>query len=128
MKGVMRFLLASTVLVYSSSPQGEGDTVDETACFDAAAVRHVYTTSKLAAEMLCHDYWNMHKLPFTVLRYGSPYGPRMRFSLVIPVFVRKALRGEPLTLGGAGSQHRKFVFVEDLARPNELALGDAEQN
>jgi UDP-glucose 4-epimerase len=126
--GVKRFLLASTVWFYSSIPPMEGDTVDETALVDPAAVRHVYTTSKVAAEMLCHDYWNMHKLPFTVLRYGIPYGPRMRFSLVIPVFVRKALRGEALTLSGDGSQHRKFVYVEDLARAHVLALGDAAQN
>jgi UDP-glucose 4-epimerase len=125
---VKRFLLASTVWFYSSIPPMEGDTVDETALVDPAAVRHVYTTSKVAAEMLCHDYWNMHKLPFTVLRYGIPYGPRMRFSLVIPVFVRKALRGEALTLSGDGSQHRKFVYVEDLARAHVLALGDAAQN
>jgi UDP-glucose 4-epimerase len=52
----------------------------------------------------------------------------MRFSLVIPVFVRKALRGEALTLSGNGSQHRKFVYVEDLARAHVLALGDAAQN
>jgi Nucleoside-diphosphate-sugar epimerases len=126
--GVKRFLLASTVWFYSSIPPMDGDTVDETALVDPAAVRHVYTTSKVAAEMLCHDYWNMHKLPFTVLRYGIPYGPRMRFSLVIPVFVRKALRGEALTLSGDGSQHRKFVYVEDLARAHVLALGDTAQN
>ena len=126
--GVQRFLLASTVWVYSSIPPMEGETVDETALVDPAAVRHVYTTSKIAAEMLCHDYWNMHRLPFTVLRYGIPYGPRMRFSLVIPVFVRKALRGEALTLSGDGSQHRKFVYVEDLARAHVLALRDAAQN
>ena len=126
--GVKRFLLASTVWFYSSIPPMDGDTVDETALVDPAAVRHVYTTSKVAAEMLCHDYWNMHQLPFTVLRYGIPYGPRMRFSLVIPVFVRKALRGEALTLSGDGSQHRKFVYVEDLARAHVLALGDAAQN
>ena len=126
--GVKRFLLASTVWFYSSIPPMDGDTVDESALVDPAAVRHVYTTSKVAAEMLCHDYWNMHQLPFTVLRYGIPYGPRMRFSLVIPVFVRKALRGEALTLSGDGSQHRKFVYVEDLARAHVLALGDAAQN
>jgi UDP-glucose 4-epimerase len=125
---VKRFLLASTVWVYSSIPPMDGDTVDETADFDAGAVRHVYTTSKVAAEFLCHDYWNMHKLPFTVLRYGIPYGPRMRFSLVVPVFVRKALKGEALTLTGDGSQHRKFVYVEDLARAHVLALRPEAEN
>ena len=95
---------------------------------DISAARHVYTTSKIAAEMLCHDYWSMHKLPFTILRYGIPYGPRMRFSLVMPVFVRKALRGEALTISGDGSQHRKFIYVEDLARGHVSALGEVAVN
>jgi len=123
-----RFILASTVWVYSSVPQSTGDTVDESVPLDPAASRHVYTSSKIAAEMLCHDYWNMHQLPFTILRYGIPYGPRMRLSLVVPVFVRKVLRGEPLTVSGDGSQHRKFVYIEDLARGHVLALGDVAKN
>ncbi len=126
--GLKRFVLASTVWVYSSVPQSAGDVVDETECMDVAASRHIYTSSKIAAEMLCHDYWNMYKLPFTVLRYGIPYGPRMRLSLVVPVFVRKVLRGEPLTVSGTGSQHRKFVYVEDLARAHPLALCDTAEN
>ncbi len=123
-----RVILASTVWVYSSVAPSEGDEVDEGAPMAMEAVRHVYTSTKLAAEMLCHDYWNMHQLPFTILRYGIPYGPRMRLSLVVPLFVRKALAGEPLTVAGDGSQHRKFVYVEDLARAHVLALGDAAQN
>ncbi len=123
-----RVILASTVWVYSSIPALEAPAVDESACFSLAAARHVYTSSKLAAEMLCHDYWNMYKLPFTILRYGIPYGPRMRPSLVIPIFVRKALAGEPLTITGDGSQHRKFVYVEDLARGHVLALSEGAAN
>jgi UDP-glucose 4-epimerase len=128
LNNLKRFVLASTVWVYSSVPPSDSETVDETADMDMDAVRHIYTTSKIAAEMLVHDYWNAHKLPFTILRYGIPYGPRMRFSLVVPVFVRKALRGEPLTVAGDGSQHRKFVYVEDLARGHVLALGDQGEN
>ena len=41
---------------------------------------------------------------------------------MIPIFVQKALRGEPLTIAGDGSQFRKFVYVEDLAEGNMLAL------
>src|SRR5256885_4785617 len=92
------------------------------------ANRHVYTTTKIASEMLCHDYWNMHKVPFTILRYGIPYGPRMRPSLVIPRFVEMALAGEPITVHGDGSQYRNYVYVEDLARAHVLALGDAAAN
>jgi UDP-glucose 4-epimerase len=92
------------------------------------ANRHIYTTTKVASEMLCHDYWNMHKVPFTILRYGIPYGPRMRPSLVLPIFVRKAMAGEPLTVTGDGLQNRKFIYVEDLARGHALCLQDAGEN
>ena len=60
-------------------------------CFDPALTGHVYTTTKIASEMLCHDYQTLYNVPFTVLRYGIPYGPRMRPSLVIPIFMRKAI-------------------------------------
>ncbi|HEY7269061.1 MAG TPA: NAD-dependent epimerase/dehydratase family protein [Dehalococcoidia bacterium] len=127
--GIGRFVLASSVWVYSSHQPATPDaTVDEDALISIDINRHVYTTTKLAAEMLCHDYWNAHGLPFTILRYGIPYGPRMRPSLVIPIFVRKALNGEALTITGDGSQHRKFVYVEDLARGHVLALSDAGKN
>jgi UDP-glucose 4-epimerase len=126
--GIGRVILASTVWVYSSVPAPDAAAVDESACFSLRAARHVYTSSKVAAEMLCHDYWNMHQLPFTILRYGIPYGPRMRPSLVIPIFVRKALEGEPLTVAGDGTQHRKFVYVEDLARAHVLALNERAAN
>jgi UDP-glucose 4-epimerase len=126
--GIGRVILASTVWVYSSVAAPEAAVVDESACFSLGAARHVYTSSKVAAEMLCHDYWSMHQVPFTILRYGIPYGPRMRLSLVIPIFVRKALAGEPLTVAGDGTQHRKFVYVEDLARAHVLALDERAAN
>ena len=52
----------------------------------------------------------------------------MRDSLVIPRFVQLARAGEALTVAGDGSQHRKFVYVEDLARAHVLALGDHAEN
>ena len=128
LNGLRRFLLASTVWVYSSAGSSASDTADERTLMDIEAARHIYTTSKIAAEMLCHDYREMHQLPFTILRYGIPYGPRMRLSLVMAVFVRKALLGENLTVSGDGSQHRKFVYVEDLARAHVLALSEAATN
>jgi UDP-glucose 4-epimerase len=119
---VGRFFLASTVWVYSSLPEEVEAPVDEDAPLAVAADRHVYTTTKLAAEMLCHDFQRRHGLPCTILRYGIPYGPRMRPSLVIPTFVRRALRGEPLLVAGDGSQSRRFLYVGDLARAHTLAL------
>ena len=120
-----RVVLASTVWVYGAARE---ERVDERSCFDPALTGHVYTTTKIASEMLCHDYQTLFKVPFTVLRYGIPYGPRMRPSLVIPIFIRKAMNGEPMTVAGDGSQHRKFVYVEDLAEAHVLALAPEAEN
>ncbi|HEX5480739.1 MAG TPA: NAD-dependent epimerase/dehydratase family protein, partial [Dehalococcoidia bacterium] len=120
-----RVVLASTVWVYGAARE---ERVDERSCFDPALTGHVYTTTKIASEMLCHDYETLFKVPFTVLRYGIPYGPRMRPSLVIPIFIRKAMNGEPMTVAGDGSQHRKFVYVEDLAEAHVLALAPEAEN
>ena len=127
--GLQRVVLASTVWVYSSyRPEFDAELVGEDVPISVDANRHVYTTTKIAAEMLCHDYWNMHGVPFTILRYGIPYGPRMRPSLVLPIFVRRALAGEPLTVTGDGLQHRKFIYVEDLAAGHVAALSEAGKN
>jgi UDP-glucose 4-epimerase len=120
-----RVILASTVWVYSASlPQQ----VDEETCFSPETDRHLYASTKIAAELMCRDYWNMYKRPYTVLRYGIPYGPRMRDALVICAFLRRALKGEPLILSGGGTQHRMFVYVEDLARAHVLAMSPRAEN
>jgi len=120
--GAKRVHLASTVWVYNGA---EADAVDETTPFYLDGAGHVYTSTKMASEMICHNYGKMYGVPFTVLRYGIPYGPRMREELLIPVFVRKALRGQPLIVAGDGSQYRKFVFVRDMAEAHLLAMKDA---
>src|SRR5262249_42710692 len=76
---------------------------------------HLYTASKLAGEMYCSSYAELYDVPYTILRFGIPYGPRARPAAVIPIFVNKALAGEPLTIAGDGAQGRRFVYVEDLA-------------
>ena len=76
----------------------------------------------MSSEYYCQSYSRLYGVPVTVLRYGIPYGPRARDGAVVPIFVQKAFRGEPLTVAGDGSQFRKFVYVEDLAEGKVLAL------
>ena len=125
-RGDLRVVLASTVWVFGAAA-GDG-TVDETAYIDLARSGHLYTSSKIAAEMVLHSYAALYDLPFTVLRYGVPYGPRMRDELVIAKFVAKALAGEALTVAGDGKQTRNFVYVEDLADAHVLALEPSAVN
>ncbi len=107
---VGRVVYASTIWVYSDVV---ADHVDE----DTALVppAHLYTATKLAGELYCRSYRELYQVESTILRFGIPYGPRARPAAVVPIFVRKALAGEPLTVAGGGLQSRRFVYVEDLA-------------
>ncbi len=108
--GISRVVYGSTIWVYGESGDG---IVDEATLLGLP--KHLYTATKLAGEMYCTSYAELYGLDCTILRFGIPYGPRGRPATVIPIFVRKALAGEPLTLAGDGMQTRRFVYVEDIA-------------
>ncbi len=121
--GIKRIIYGSTTWVYSETVTNE---VDEKTPLHAPS--HLYTATKLTGEYYCQSYSNLYGLEVTILRYGIPYGPRARDGAVIPIFVRKAINGEPLTIAGDGSQFRKFVYVEDLAEGNVLGLKNIARN
>ncbi|MEP7026829.1 MAG: NAD(P)-dependent oxidoreductase [Actinomycetota bacterium] len=125
-QGVGRVILASTVWVYGATA-GEGERTED-ALVDLSKSGHVYVSTKLAAEMLMHSYQQMYGQEFTILRYGIPYGPRMRDALVIAKFVRFAQEGQPITIAGTGDQQRNYVYVEDLADGHVRALQPAAAN
>ena len=114
-----RVFFASTVWVYAGCREEQ---VDEETPFQMPGAGHVYTSSKIAAEFYLHDYHELYGLRFTILRYGIPYGPRAREGTVVPIFVKKVLSGEPITIYGDGNQFRNFLYVEDLAEGNVLAM------
>jgi UDP-glucose 4-epimerase len=121
--GVKRIVYASTIWVYSDCV--EDDVTEDTLL---PAPSHLYTSTKLAGELYCKAYQELYGIDYTILRFGIPYGPRAREAAVIPAFVGKALRGEPLTLAGDGGQSRRFVYVEDLADGVALGLADVAEN
>jgi UDP-glucose 4-epimerase len=131
--GLGRTVLASTVWVYNAAV-GEGGLddgepeLDEHAPIDLHRNSHLYVTTKLAAEMLLHSYRELYGQHFTILRYGIPYGPRMRDALVVARFVQAALAGRPITIAGDGRQTRNFVYVEDLVDAHVRALSPAAQD
>jgi UDP-glucose 4-epimerase len=117
---VDRLIFASTVWVYAGVRE-EGMLPEHTP-FYLPDAGHIYTSSKIAAEMFIHNYHRLYGQKFTILRYGIPYGPRMREELVIAIFVKRALEGKPLTIQGAGDQYRNYIYISDLASANVLAL------
>jgi UDP-glucose 4-epimerase len=124
--GVRRVYLASTVWVYNGTPNG--GPLDESVPFYLDGAGHIYTSSKMACEMICHNYNQLYDVSFTILRLGIPYGPRMREELLIPTFIKKALNGQPLTVAGKGSQYRNFIYVRDLADAHVLAMKEIGTN
>ncbi len=123
---VSRVYLASTVWVYNGCPNN--GTVNESTPFYLDGAGHIYTSTKMACEMICHNYAKLYNVPFTVLRLGIPYGPRMREELLIPIFLKKALNGQPLTIAGKGDQYRNFVYVRDMADAHVLAMSEKAAN
>ena len=123
---VGRAVLASTVWVYSATSPDDPGTEDLP--MSVTSPGHVYTASKLAAELVATSYAHLYGLPYTILRYGIPFGPRMREELVIPRFLGRAHAGEPIVINGDGLQYRNYVYIEDMARAHVLALDERAAN
>ena len=121
-KEVERVVLASTTWVYGKA-QG---VVDENSPIPMPD--HIYTKTKIGQEHLLYTWHQHYGLPFTILRYGIPYGPRMRSNMVIATFVERALKGKPITIFGDGNQGRCFIYVEDLAEGNVACLQNSGKN
>jgi dTDP-glucose 4,6-dehydratase len=110
-----RFLLASTSEVYGDPlrhPQQE----DYWGNVNPIGPRGVYDEAKRFAEALTMAYHRAHGVETRIVRIFNTYGPRMRLDdgRVVPNFVGQALRSEPLTVYGDGSQTRSFCYVDDL--------------
>jgi dTDP-glucose 4,6-dehydratase len=110
-----RFLLASTSEVYGDPlvhPQRE----DYWGNVNPVGPRGVYDEAKRFAEAMTMAYHRVHGLDTRIVRIFNTYGSRMRLTdgRAIPTFVRQALRNEPLTVYGDGSQTRSFTYVSDL--------------
>ncbi|MCC7519856.1 MAG: SDR family oxidoreductase [Verrucomicrobiae bacterium] len=110
-----RFVLASTSEVYGD-PLVHPQTEDYWGNVNPIGPRGVYDEAKRFAEAMTFAYHRAHGVDVKVVRIFNTYGPRMRLrdGRVVPAFIGQALRGEPLTVFGNGSQTRSFCFVSDL--------------
>jgi dTDP-glucose 4,6-dehydratase len=110
-----RFLLASTSEVYGD-PLIHPQTEDYWGNVNPIGPRGVYDEAKRFAEAMAMAYHRYHDLDTRIVRIFNTYGPRMRLEdgRVVPNFIAQALRGDPLTVYGDGSQTRSFCFVSDL--------------
>ncbi len=110
-----KILQASTSEVYGDPtvhPQAE----EYWGHVNPIGIRACYDEGKRCAETLFFDYYRQHQLKIKVARIFTTYGPRMQPNdgRVVSNFIVQALKGEPITIYGDGSQTRSFCYVEDL--------------
>ncbi|MBU0979486.1 MAG: SDR family oxidoreductase [Nanoarchaeota archaeon] len=112
-----RFLLASTSEVYGDPlihPQPESYWGN----VNPVGVRGCYDEAKRFAEAITMAYHRVHKVDTKIARIFNTFGPRNRpdDGRVVPTFINQAIKGEPLTVFGDGSQTRSFCYVEDMVK------------
>ena len=110
-----RFLIASTSEVYGD-PLIHPQTEDYWGNVNPIGFRGVYDEAKRFGESITMAYHRYHGVETRLLRIFNTYGPRMRLDdgRALPAFMGQALRGEPITVFGDGSQTRSFCYVDDL--------------
>ena len=105
--GVQRFVFSSSIYVYSD--QGS-----------------FYRTSKQACEHLIQDYHDRYGMDYTILRYGSLYGPRADSSNAVFKMVTSALETGKIEYGGNGREVREYIHIRDAALMSADVLRDDE--
>ena len=112
-----KILQASTSEVYGD-PTVHPQTEDYWGNVNSVGPRACYDEGKRCAETLFFDYHRQHRLRIKVARIFNTYGPRMHPSdgRVVSNFIMQALKGQPITVYGEGSQTRSFCFVDDLVQ------------
>ncbi len=110
-----RIMLASTSEVYGD-PKEHPQKESYWGNVNPIGIRSCYDEGKRVAETLMMDYHRQNKVDAKIIRIFNTYGPRMLFDdgRVVSNFVVQALKNEPLTIYGDGSQTRSFCFVDDL--------------
>ena len=110
-----RYLLASTSEIYGD-PQISPQVETHWGNVNPIGPRSMYDEAKRFAEALVMSYHHFHNINTHIVRIFNTYGSRMRLDdgRVVPNFIQQALRKEPLTIYGDGSQTRSFCYVDDL--------------
>ena len=114
-------------LAYSSSASVYGDASEvpmtEEHPFNN---RNFYGASKIACEAMCRAFYDRYNLDYVGLRYMNVYGPHQdqtaAYTGVVPIMLNKIDENEPPVINGDGTQAYDFIYVEDVARSNVLAL------
>lgn len=108
-----RFIDFSTSEVFGSMAFKSSET-DQTVSGSAGEARWVYAVSKLAGEHMAHAYFKQYQLPVVTVRPFNVYGPGQTGEGAIQIFIKRALKGEDISIYGDGNQIRAWCYVDDF--------------
>ena len=127
-----KVMIASTSEVYGKSMEDHFSEEDDLVLGATTKGRWSYACSKAIDEFLALAYWKERKLPVVIVRLFNTIGPRQtgRYGMVVPRFVRAAIKNQPIPVYGTGQQTRCFTNVTDVVRvlkrllEHEQAVGE----
>jgi UDP-glucose 4-epimerase len=123
-----RIIIASTSEIYGKNPKQPLSETDDRVVGAPQKIRWTYSDAKAIEEAMAFALHQEKKLPVTTVRLFNTVGPRQtgRYGMVVPRFVQAALKNEPLTIYGDGTQSRVFCHVDDaVAAIAKMAATDA---
>jgi len=113
---VKKFVLSSSAAIYGDNP------VTPKLETMLPEPKSPYAITKLDGEFYCKMFADEGRLPTACLRYFNVFGPRQdpqsQYAAAVPIFIRRALKHEPITIYGDGEQTRDFIYVQDIAAAN----------
>ena len=113
-----RIIIASTSEIYGKNPKQPLSETDDRVVGAPQKIRWTYSDAKAIEEAMAFALHQEKKLPVTTVRLFNTVGPRQtgRYGMVVPRFVHAALKNEPITIYGDGTQSRVFCHVADAVR------------
>jgi UDP-glucose 4-epimerase len=127
-----RIIIASTSEIYGKNPNQPLKEIDDRVVGAPQKIRWTYSDAKAIEEAMAFALHQEKKLPVTTVRLFNTVGPRQtgRYGMVVPRFVQAALKNEPITIYGDGTQSRVFCHVQDAVQAiatmaaTEATIGD----
>jgi UDP-glucose 4-epimerase len=113
-----RIIIASTSEIYGKNPKQPLTETDDRVVGAPQKIRWTYSDAKAIEEAMAFALHQEKKLPVTTVRLFNTVGPRQtgRYGMVVPRFVHAALKNEPITIYGDGTQSRVFCHVDDAVQ------------
>ena len=113
-----RIIIASTSEVYGKNPKQPLSETDDRVVGAPQKIRWTYSDAKALEEAIAHALFLTKQLKVTTIRLFNTVGPRQtgRYGMVLPRFVQSAIKNEPITIYGDGTQSRVFCHVADAVR------------